>query len=77
MINSHPAFSGNSIIESDELMNGVRSWMSSAIYRSDRIVKIEKKKDSIKKKGTKKQVIKLEVLQTKHSQKEELKAQIS
>jgi hypothetical protein len=43
LINSHPAFSGISFTESDELMNGVPSWMGCAIYRNDRVVPIEVK----------------------------------
>lgn len=43
LINSHPAFSGISFTESDELINGVPSWMGCAIYRNDRVVPIEVK----------------------------------
>jgi len=43
LINSHPAFSGISFTESDELMNGIPSWMGCAIYRNDRVVPIEVK----------------------------------
>jgi hypothetical protein len=43
LINSHPAFSGISFTESDELVSGVPSWMGCAIYRSDRVVPIEVK----------------------------------
>ena len=43
LINSHHAFSGISFTESDELMNGVPSWMGCAIYRNDRVVPIEVK----------------------------------
>jgi RecT family len=43
LINSHPAFSGISFTESDELISGVPSWMGCAIYRHDRVVPIELK----------------------------------
>ena len=43
LINSHPAFSGISFTESDELLGGVPSWMGCAIYRNDRVVPIEVK----------------------------------
>lgn len=43
LINSHPAFSGISFTESDELNGGVPSWMGCAIYRNDRVVPIEVK----------------------------------
>jgi hypothetical protein len=43
LINSHPAFSGISFTESDELIDGVPSWMGCAIYRNDRVVPIEVK----------------------------------
>jgi hypothetical protein len=43
LINSHPAFSGISFTESDELVSGVPSWMRCAIYRNDRVVPIEVK----------------------------------
>jgi len=43
LINSHPAFSGISFTESDELIGGVPSWMGCAIYRNDRVVPIEVK----------------------------------
>ena len=43
LINSHPAFSGISFTESEELVAGVPSWMGCAIYRNDRVVPIEVK----------------------------------
>ena len=43
LINSHPAFNGISFTESDELVDGVPSWMGCAIYRNDRTVPIEVK----------------------------------
>ena len=43
LINSHPAFSGISFTESDELVGGVPTWMGCAIYRNDRVVPIEVK----------------------------------
>ena len=43
LINSHPAFSGISFTESEELINGVPAWMGCAIYRNDRVVPIEVK----------------------------------
>ena len=43
LINCHPAFSGISFTESEELINGVPAWMGCAIYRNDRVVPIEVK----------------------------------
>jgi hypothetical protein len=43
LINSHPAFSGISFTESNELVDGVPTWMGCAIYRDDRVVPIELK----------------------------------
>jgi hypothetical protein len=43
LINGHPAFSGISFTESDELVGGVPNWMGCAIYRNDRVVPIEVK----------------------------------
>jgi len=43
IINNHPAFSGISFTESNELISGVPTWMRCAIYRSDRVVPIEVK----------------------------------
>ena len=43
LINSHPAFSGISFTESNELVGGVPTWMSCTIYRNDRVVPIEVK----------------------------------
>jgi hypothetical protein len=43
LINNHPAFNGISFTESDELVDGVPSWMGCAIYRNDRAVPIEVK----------------------------------
>lgn len=43
LINRHPAFSGISFTESNELIGGVPTWMRCAIYRSDRVVPIEVK----------------------------------
>lgn len=43
LINSHPAFSGISFTESEELVAGVPSWMGCVIYRNDRVVPIEVK----------------------------------
>ena len=43
LINSHPAFSGICFSESNELVDGVPSWMGCAIYRNDRVVPIEVK----------------------------------
>jgi hypothetical protein len=43
LINNHPAFSGISFSEADDLVSGVPSWMGCAIYRNDRVVPIEVK----------------------------------
>jgi hypothetical protein len=43
LINGHPAFSGISFSESNELVNGIPTWMGCAIYRNDRVVPIEVK----------------------------------
>ena len=43
LINSHPAFSGISFTESNELVSGVPTWIGCTIYRSDRVVPIEVK----------------------------------
>jgi len=41
LINEHPAFNGISFTESEELVDGVPTWMGCAIYRKDRVVPIE------------------------------------
>ncbi len=43
LINNHPAFKGISFTESEELINGVPTWMVCAIYRNDRVIPIEVK----------------------------------
>ena len=43
LINSHPAFSGISFTQADELLGGVPTWMGCAIYRNDRVVPVEVK----------------------------------
>ena len=43
LINSHPAFSGISFTESNELVGEIPTWMGCAIYRNDRVVPIEVK----------------------------------
>jgi hypothetical protein len=43
LINSHPAFSGISFTQADELLGGVPAWMGCAIYRNDRVVPVEVK----------------------------------